>query len=227
MPRPPNVVAAHRAGVAAAMAYVEQQAAYVRSGYHGKTISGQSVGVYEQARGLAWIRWDHSTSRAQQPQLHSHVTVLNRAETSSDGAIRALASRGFKPIKQAAEAIYTKVSHESSPPPTGWCSRPARTARPARSSGSARSCWPRRPPARRTSRRGRTSSSSSSSRPTGGPRPRSRPGGCTAPRGGRPARRRTTRWRRGGSWRPGRSRCASELAEALTAADAAERAGRA
>lgn len=108
-----NVVAAHRAGVAAAMAYVELQAGYVRSGYHGKTASGQSVGVYEQARGLAWIRWDHSTSRAQQPQLHSHVTVLNRAETASDGVVRALASRGFKPIKQAAEAIYTKVSQET------------------------------------------------------------------------------------------------------------------
>lgn len=108
-----SVVVAHRAGVAAAMAYVEQQAAYVRSGYHGKTTSGQSVGVYEQARGLVWIRWDHSTSRAQQPQLHSHVTVLNRAETDSDGAVRALASRGFKPIKQAADAIYTKVSNET------------------------------------------------------------------------------------------------------------------
>ena len=94
------------------MAYVEEQAAYVRSGYHGKTASGQSVGVYEQASGLSWIRWDHSTSRAQQPQLHSHVTVLNRAETISDGVIRALASRGFKPIKQAADAIYTKVFEE-------------------------------------------------------------------------------------------------------------------
>ena len=108
-----NVLAAHRAGVAAAMAYVEEQVAYVRSGYHGKTMSGQSVGVYEQARGLVWIRWDHSTSRAQQPQLHSHVTVLNRAETDSDGVVRALASRGFKPIKQAVDAIYTKVSNET------------------------------------------------------------------------------------------------------------------
>ena len=107
-----NVVEAHRAAVAAAMAYVEEQVAYVRSGYHGKTASGQSVGVYEEARGLVWIRWDHSTSRAQQPQLHSHVTVLNRAETVSDGVIRALASRGFKPIKQAADAIYTKVFEE-------------------------------------------------------------------------------------------------------------------
>jgi len=35
-----NVVAAHRAGVAAAMAFVEREAAQVRSGYHGKTASG-------------------------------------------------------------------------------------------------------------------------------------------------------------------------------------------
>ena len=35
------------------MGYVEREAGYVRSGYHGKTLSGQSVGVYEQARGLA------------------------------------------------------------------------------------------------------------------------------------------------------------------------------
>ena len=108
-----NVVAAHRAGVAAAMAYVEREAGYVRSGFHGKTLSGQSVGVYEQTRGLAWIRWDHSTSRAQQPHLHSHVTVPNRAESVVDGQIRALASRGFKPIKQGAEAIYRRESERA------------------------------------------------------------------------------------------------------------------
>ena len=104
-----NVVAAHRAGVAAAMAYVEREAAEVRSGYHGRTVSGESVGVHEQATGLVWVRWDHSTSRARQPHLHSHVTVLNRAETASDGAIRALASRGFGPIKQGVDAIYRSV----------------------------------------------------------------------------------------------------------------------
>lgn len=104
-----GVVAAHRAGVAAAMAYVEREAASVRSGYHGRMVSGESVGVYEPARGLVWIRWDHSTSRARQPHLHSHVTVLNRAETVSDGVVRALASRGFGPIKQGADAIYRTV----------------------------------------------------------------------------------------------------------------------
>lgn len=108
-----RVVAAHRAGVAAAMAFVERESASVRVGYHGTTVSGQSVGVYEQATGLVWIHWDHSTSRARQPQLHAHVTVLNRAVTASDGQIRALASRGFRGVKQAADAIYQQVSqHE-------------------------------------------------------------------------------------------------------------------
>lgn len=101
-----NVVAAHRAGIAAAMAYVEVEAGFVRSGYHGKTASGRSVGVYEKGNGLAWIRWDHSTNRDQQPQLHAHVTALNRVTTSSDGVVRALDGKGFRPIKQAADAIY-------------------------------------------------------------------------------------------------------------------------
>jgi conjugative relaxase-like TrwC/TraI family protein len=126
-----KVVAAHRAGVAAAMAYVERETAFVRVGYHGKTTSGRSVGVYEQANGMVWVRWDHSTSRAQQPQLHSHITVLNRAKTASDGVIRALASRGFKPIKQAADAIYTKVYEETLAASTGvvFAARPDGKAR--------------------------------------------------------------------------------------------------
>ena len=51
-----------------------------------------------------------------------------------------------------------RSSRRGSSPPTGWRSRPARTARPARSSGSARSCSPRPPPATPTSRPGVTSS---------------------------------------------------------------------
>lgn len=112
-----NVVAAHNAGVAAAMAYVEREAAYVRSGYHGKTASGRSVGMYEKANGLAWIRWNHSTSRDQQPQLHAHTTVVNRATTSSDRVVRALDGKGFRPIKQGADAIY-RATYEQLLPQT-------------------------------------------------------------------------------------------------------------
>lgn len=104
------VVDAHHAGVRAAMEYVEREAAYVRSGYHGRTTSGVSVGVHERGDGLTWLRWDHSTSRAQQPQMHSHVTVLNRLVTTSDGEIRALNGRAFAPIKEGADAIYQQAS---------------------------------------------------------------------------------------------------------------------
>ena len=104
-----NVIEAHRIAVAEAMAYVEREAGFVRSGYHGKTASGRSVGMYEATKGLSWIRWDHSTNRDQQPQLHSHVTLVNRAETSSDGEIRALDGKGFRPIKQGADAIYRQA----------------------------------------------------------------------------------------------------------------------
>ncbi len=95
----------HRAAVNKAMEYVQGQVAWTRVGYHGRTRDGRSVGQYMQATGLVGIRFDHRTSRAQEPQLHAHFAVLNRV-TSADGEIRALDGRGFAPIKQGADAIY-------------------------------------------------------------------------------------------------------------------------
>ncbi len=96
----------HRAAVDKAMAFVQTQAAYTRTGYHGKTLDGRSVGKYEKGTGLVGIRFDHRTSRAREPQIHAHFAVLNRLVTCSDGKIRALDGRGFAPIKQGADAIY-------------------------------------------------------------------------------------------------------------------------
>ena len=104
-----QVVEAHRAAVAEAMAYVEEQAAYTRTGYHGKTANGRSVGVYEKATGLVWTRWDHSTSRAQEPQLHSHVAVLNRVVSAETGKVQALDGKGFRPIKAGVDAQYREA----------------------------------------------------------------------------------------------------------------------
>ena len=166
---------------------------------------GSRSGSTSRPAGWSWIRWDHSTSRAQQPQLHSHVTVLNRAETISDGVIRALASRGFKPIKQAADAIYTKVYEETADrlerggvrdPPGRQGARDRRVQLAAAGQGVL--------PHRRHHGAAGRARRAVPRRPTGGIRARSRPGGSTAPRGGRPARRRTTRWRRADRWRPGR-----------------------
>ena len=157
---------------------------------------GSRSGSTSRPAGWSWIRWDHSTSRAQQPQLHSHVTVLNRAETISDGVIRALASRGFKPIKQAADAIYTKVFEETLDRLQRGGVRDPRGRQGARDrrvqlAAAGQGVLPHRRHHRAAGRARRAVPR----RPTGGTRARSRPGGSTAPRGGRPARRRTTRWR--------------------------------
>jgi conjugative relaxase-like TrwC/TraI family protein len=101
-----EVIEAHREAVAEAMAWAEREVAYTRVGYHGQTSQGTSVGRYEQATGLVWTRWDHSTNRAQEPQLHSHAAVLNRVATGADGMIRALDGRGFAAIKHGVDAIY-------------------------------------------------------------------------------------------------------------------------
>jgi hypothetical protein len=63
-------VEVHRAAPAEAMELVEREAAYTRSGYHGKTAAGQSVGRFGEATGLVWTRWGHSTNRNQELQLH-------------------------------------------------------------------------------------------------------------------------------------------------------------
>ncbi|MCW2718475.1 MobF family relaxase, partial [Pseudonocardia sp.] len=100
------VVTAHQDAVDIAMAYAESHAAYVRVGYHGRTGEGRSVGRYEAATGLVMTVWEHSTNREGEPQLHTHVAVSNRAQTRSDGQIRALDGRGFRPIKEAVAAAY-------------------------------------------------------------------------------------------------------------------------
>lgn len=101
-----KVLAAHERAINKAMAYAEKHAAYTRTGYHGKALDGRSVGRYEAADGLIWTAWRHSTNRDQEPQLHSHVAVLNRVVTASDGKWRALDGKSFQPIKEAIDAYY-------------------------------------------------------------------------------------------------------------------------
>ena len=100
---------AHREAIAEAMAFIEHEAAYTRSGYHGKTAGGQSVGRFDEATGLVWTRWDHSTNRNQEPQLHTHVAVLNRVIERRSRNIQALDGKGFKSIKFGAVAIYDRT----------------------------------------------------------------------------------------------------------------------
>ncbi len=78
-----DIVAALHVAVAAGVAYLEDNAAFIQSG------PGQPQ---QPAKGLLAASYLHATSRALDPQLHAHVVVANMAERS-DGAIRALDGR--------------------------------------------------------------------------------------------------------------------------------------
>ena len=106
------VAAAHDRAVEQAMAYAEQHVGYTRAGYHGRTADGRSVGRYEAGEGLVWTAWRHSTNRESEPQLHTHVAVLNRIRTVSDGVVRALDGRGFRPVKEAIATAYERSLEE-------------------------------------------------------------------------------------------------------------------
>lgn len=120
-----------REAVSLAMSYAEQHAAYTRTGYHGRTANGRSVGKYEKVDGFIMTVWPHSTNRNGEPQVHTHVGVLNRAVTSSDGKIRALDGKAFRPIKEAAASAYERAVEDLSRQYLGleWVTRPDGKAR--------------------------------------------------------------------------------------------------
>lgn len=107
-----QVARAHDRAVEVAMAYAEAHVGYTRTGYHGRTQDGRSVGRYEAGAGLIWTGWKHSTNRESEPQLHTHVAVLNRLKTLSDGLIRALDGRGIRPVKEAIATAYERALEE-------------------------------------------------------------------------------------------------------------------
>src|SRR6266545_3876421 len=73
---------AHLAAWQAALAYLEDEACVTRRGRNG---------VYrEHAGGFVAAAYQHRTSRAQDPHLHTHVIVANMAQSPSDGKWRAL-----------------------------------------------------------------------------------------------------------------------------------------
>lgn len=107
------VASAHETAVNAAMTYVETYGLQTRTGYHGKTKSGESVGKHEDVKGLVGTAWRHSTNREGEPQLHTHFALLNRAVTVSDGKIRTLSGAAFRGIKEGIEATYKEtLEHE-------------------------------------------------------------------------------------------------------------------
>jgi conjugative relaxase-like TrwC/TraI family protein len=73
---------AHLAAWQAALAYLEQRACVTRKGKNGV--------LRERGSGFVAAAYQHRTSRAQDPHLHTHVIVANMAKSPSDSEWRAL-----------------------------------------------------------------------------------------------------------------------------------------
>ena len=99
-------MAAHRAAVKAGLAYLDTHAGLSRRGTDG----------FEQVAtdGLVAALFDHRTSRAGDPQLHTHALVLNKVRCA-DGTWRTLDATELFHHKKSAGMIYqTALRNEMS-----------------------------------------------------------------------------------------------------------------
>lgn len=93
-----RLIAAHAAAVKVALAHVETKMAATRVREGGE--------VRREATGnLAIATFRHATSRAQDPQLHTHAVVLN-ATQDKDGNWRSLEPLAFYQLQKEIGAIY-------------------------------------------------------------------------------------------------------------------------
>lgn len=91
-----QISAAHETAVRAALAYLQDVAAWTRRGKAGESLEHADLAV---------AMFEHGTSRAQDPQLHTHCLVVN-AGLREDDTWGALESLGFYRHKMAAGALY-------------------------------------------------------------------------------------------------------------------------
>jgi conjugative relaxase-like TrwC/TraI family protein len=90
------VLAAHHAGLAEAVGYLDEHLG-ARRGHGGvQHVSG---------RGLLAVGFDHRTSRDGDPLLHTHLVIANRVQ-GPDGRWTALDGRDLYRYRLAADAIY-------------------------------------------------------------------------------------------------------------------------
>ncbi|HUY45105.1 MAG TPA: MobF family relaxase [Streptosporangiaceae bacterium] len=120
-----DVWACVQAGNRAALEYLQREAGYTRSGYHGRQAGGVRTGRWEDAHGFIVGSFAQHTSRDGDPQLHIHNLILNRVMRERDGAYRTLDSQALHEHRGAAAAIATVVMESalSREFGAGWVSR--------------------------------------------------------------------------------------------------------
>ncbi|MEJ7792413.1 MAG: MobF family relaxase [Gaiellaceae bacterium] len=99
---------AHSVAWRAALAYLEDEACVVRKGTGGI--------AREHGDGFVAAAYQHRTSRAQDPHLHTHLIIANMAHRPSDGKWRALDGEAIlKTYRLAAGYLYeAQLRHELS-----------------------------------------------------------------------------------------------------------------
>jgi hypothetical protein len=114
------------AGNRAGLDYLQREAGYTRSGYHGRQVGGVSSGRWEDAHGFIVGSFPQHTSRDGDPQLHIHNLVLNRVMRERDGAWRTMDSKALHAHRGAAAAIAALVMESalSREFGVGWVQRP-------------------------------------------------------------------------------------------------------
>ncbi|NWJ69603.1 relaxase domain-containing protein [Pseudonocardia sp. ICBG1122] len=107
-----KVVEAHNRAVQVALDYAESRVIFTRTGSHARTVTGnESIGRHEAGTGAVWTVWAHSTSRENEPQMHTHAALLNRTVTES-GKIGALDGASFRAYKEVIAAAYERAAEQ-------------------------------------------------------------------------------------------------------------------
>ena len=116
-----RIHAAHRGALQAVIAYGESQVFATRTGHAGA--------ITEDVRGVVATAFDHWGSRAGDPQLHTHVVVLNRVQSVVDGQWRTLDSKGLFRAAVGMSELYNGLLADELTRDLGWAWVPQERAR--------------------------------------------------------------------------------------------------
>jgi conjugative relaxase-like TrwC/TraI family protein len=116
-----RIHAAHRRALQAVIAYGESQVFATRTGHAGA--------ISEDVRGVVATAFDHWDSRAGDPQLHTHVVVLNRVQSAVDGNWRTLDSKALYRAAVGMSELYNGLLADELTRDLGWGWVPQQRAR--------------------------------------------------------------------------------------------------
>ncbi|WP_327359871.1 MobF family relaxase [Streptomyces sp. NBC_01304] len=112
-----KVLAGHHEGIKAATEYLQKEAGYGRIGYHGQAKGDRpSTGRYVDGHEWTAAVFDHQVSRAGDPQMHSHVALLNKIKVTDEYGQEhwvSLDSRALNKARAAASAIYERTMEQA------------------------------------------------------------------------------------------------------------------